>query len=132
MAITTPIIYYNDISKIGKDFVGKKDISQLTNEQALLESVKNIIMTEPGERVMYPEFGCKLSGFVFEMLDPVSVVSIKTEIINSVRKFEDRVDRLNIDINENDDTNSIELIVVFNMKTSNKPQTLILDLNKIR
>jgi len=132
MAITSPIIYYNDISKIGKDFVGKRDISQLLNEQAVLEAVKNIIMTEPGERVMFPTFGCRLSEFCFSLLDPVSIVSITTEITNSIRKFEDRVDKLNINISESPDSESIQLILVFNMKTSNNPQTLVLDLNKLR
>jgi phage baseplate assembly protein W len=131
--MATPI-YYSDISKIGKDFVGKRDILLLTNEQALLESVKNIIMTEPGERVMNPTFGCALSQYVFELeqIGPVSIVSMKTAINNAIRMFETRIDQLDINISENPDEHSWDVIILFNMKTSKTTQSITLDLNKIR
>lgn len=129
--MATPI-YYLDISKSGKDYTGKKDVSILTNEQALLESVKNILITEPGERVMNPTFGCPLSKFLFEPINPITTVSIESAITNSIRMFEERVDKLNINISESPDTNTIDITVLFNMKTSNNVQTLTLSLNKIR
>jgi len=58
-------VYFFDITKIGKDLTGKRDISLLVNEQALLESVMNIMQTEPGERVWNPEFGCSLNQYLF-------------------------------------------------------------------
>ena len=125
-------IYYIDISKIGKDFTGKKDVLLLTNEQALLESVKNILSTEPGERAMNPNFGCELSKYLFEPLDVVTAVSIKYTIENAIRKFEPRIDTLIVNVDENQDDLTINIDIVFNMKTSSKTQTLTLDLKKIR
>lgn len=126
-------IYYFDISKTGKDYIGKKDISLLTNELAVLESIKNILSTEPGERIMYPDFGCGLSQYLFEPIDAVTTISIKATIKNAIWKFEgDRITNLEITVNEHPDLNSIEIIVLFNVKTTSKPQTLVLSLNKIR
>lgn len=125
-------IYYSDISKIGKDFVGNKDISTLTNEQALLESVKNILSTEPGERVMNPTFGCNLSKYLFNPLDRVTMASMKIEIQNAIGRFENRIEKLVIDIKEDVENSTIEIVVMFNMKTSDKVQTLKIQLNKIR
>lgn len=130
--MATNSIYYFDISKTGKDYTGNRDISLLTNEQAVLESVKNIIITEPGERIMNPTFGCPISKFTFEPIDMVTIVDIKSVITNAIRQFENRVDRLEINIVEDQETNSIEITVLFNMKTSNTTQTLKLELNKIR
>lgn len=125
-------IYYIDISKTGKDYTGNRDISLLVNEQALLESVKNILITEPGDRVMNPTFGCPLNQYVFEPIDPILMVSIRNTITNSIRSYEDRVDNLKININMSIDMNTIEIIVLFNMKTKNNTLTLTLSLNKIR
>lgn len=129
--MATPI-YYFDISKIGKDFTGKKDIALLTNEQAVLESIKNIILTEPGERVMYPTFGCGISKYLFEQLDVVSMFSMQSTITNSIRRFEARIDKLEVTVIESIDNNSVEVNVYFTIKTSNNTQTLNLILNKIR
>jgi phage baseplate assembly protein W len=124
-------IYYFDISKTGKDYTGNKDISLITNEQSVLESVKNIIATEPGERIMNPTFGCPLSKFLFDPLDVMTMVSLKTSITNAIRQFENRVDKLEINIVESDD-NELTISVIFNIKMSNTQQTLTLDLTKIR
>lgn len=129
--MATPI-YYFDISKIGKDFTGKKDIALLTNEQAVLESIKNIILTEPGERVMYPTFGCGISKYLFEQLDVVSMFSMQSTITNSIRRFEARIDKLEVTVIESINNNSVEVNVYFTIKTSNNTQTLNLILNKIR
>lgn len=126
------ITYYSDISKIGRDFTGNKDIAKLTNEQAVLESVKNLISTELGERIMYPDYGCALSQYLFEPLDTVTSALIKRNIINSIGKYEPRVENLAITIIEQPDLNSYIINISFNMKTSNRVLTLAIDLNKIR
>lgn len=130
--MATPI-YYFDISKIGKDFTGKKDVSLLTNEQAVLESVKNILVTEPGERVWYPDFGCPLSKYLFEPIDDITMTSLKTTITDSIYKFVgDRIDNLAVNTIASEDELTITITIVFNIKTSDKQQTLSLTLNKIR
>lgn len=126
------LIYYYDITKIGKDFVGKKDISIITNEQALLESVVNILSTEPGERIMNPEFGCPLQRFVFEPLDNITARQIKNTIIDSILKFETRINDLDVSIIPDENNNTYTIDVIFSMKTSDKKQTINITLNKIR
>lgn len=126
------VIYYYDISKIGKDFTGKKDLSISTNEQALLESVINIITTEPGERVMNPTFGCALDRYLFEPLDNVTSNIISKTIRDSLNKFEPRIESLDVKVQAMPDINSYNITVIFTMKTSNKEQTINITMNRIR
>lgn len=130
MALTP--IYFIDISKIGKDFVGNKDIITYTNELAVLESVKNIISTEPKERIMRPTFGCALSQFLFEPIDVVTTSLIKKTIIEAISTYESRVENLVVDVIEDADHNSYTINIIFNMKTSKNTQTISLNINKIR
>jgi phage baseplate assembly protein W len=125
-------IYYNDISKSGRDYTGAKDISLLSNEQALVESVRNILETEPGEKVMNPTFGCALTKYLFEPIDGITTMSIKKAIKDSLQAFETRIDQLFINVIPNEDTNSYDIEVMFNMKTSTARQSLTISLNKIR
>lgn len=126
-------IYYSDITKLGKDYTGKKDISILTNEQSLVESVKNILLTEPGESIMKPTFGCSLSKYLFEPIDIITSVGIRKTIIDSIRAFEPRVNNLEVNITPQEDLNTYLIDVIFDMKVfSNTTQTLKLSLNKIR
>lgn len=128
------IIYYYDISKIGKDYTGRKDISILTNEQAILESVSNILATEQGERVMRPDFGCALNQYLFEPLDAVTTTMIKKTITDSINKYETRIENLEVNVTPDEDNNTYEITVVFNMKTTNKnnKNSINITLNKIR
>lgn len=133
MSINSNEIYYFDISKIARDFTGSKDISILFNDQALRESITNILATEPGERVMNPEFGCRLSKYVFEPIDDITAYNIKAEIKFALEKFEPRIDNLFINVNPLEDLNTFDIDIIFNLKiNNNKQQTISIRLNKIR
>jgi phage baseplate assembly protein W len=130
--LATPI-YYFDISKTGKDYVGKRDILLLTNEQAVLEAIKNIIITEPGERVMNPDFGCPIQHYLFEPIDPITMVSLKIAVTDAIWKWEDnRIENLDVQVTSDPDLNTLSITVVFNIKASTQTQSLTLSLNKIR
>jgi len=126
------IKYYHDIVKLGKDFTGKKDLSVIFNEQALRESVMNIISTEPGEHIYRPDFGCALNRFVFEPIDEVTSLLLQKTIIDTLLKYESRIDQLEVDVIPDEDNNTYEIYIVFSMKTSNIKQTINISLDKIR
>lgn len=50
-----------------------------------------LLLTEPGERVMLPEFGTPLKQFFFEQNDSVIVEKVRQAIANSIRNWEPRI-----------------------------------------
>lgn len=126
------MIYYYDISKIGKDLTGKKDVPILINEQALFESIYNILLTEPGERPMNPEFGCRLDHYVFEPLDYITANSIKSEIIYALQKFEGRLSFLDVSVEPDEDNNTYIIDIYFSVSSIITNQSINLKLNKVR
>jgi len=125
-------VYFMDIMKTGKDYTGKKDISILTNEQAVLEAVMNILNTEPGTRVMNPEFGCNLEKFLFDSIDPITGIYIKEEIEKALNTFEQRIENLVVDVIPDEDNNTFEINIYFNMKVLKTQQNVSFTLDKIR
>ena len=71
-----------------------RDLIQLKNANAIARSIRNLIMTVPGERPFNPVLGSQVTNLLFENLDKLTASSIKSEIINTVSNFEPRV-RLN-------------------------------------
>jgi phage baseplate assembly protein W len=55
--------------------------------ELVLQNLKMIILTNPGERVMEPNFGVGLKKFLFEQNNHFTHGEIKTKIINQVKEY---------------------------------------------
>jgi phage baseplate assembly protein W len=62
-----------------------------TDLQVLVSNIKMILIVEPGERLMMPEYGTGLRQFIFEPMDGMVNEDIETEIRRAVETWEPRV-----------------------------------------
>ena len=60
-------------------------------EDNVRESIRLILLTEPGERLMREEFGCGLRRYLFEPNTATTRALIKERIQNSLTRWEPRV-----------------------------------------
>jgi hypothetical protein len=58
-----------------------------TDETTVRSSIKQLMQTERGERVMLPEFGTNLRRFLFQPLDEVTFELIKEEVSSSFNRY---------------------------------------------
>ena len=65
-----------------------KDIYGVSNENAIKQSIKNLVLTVPGEKPFQPLVGSRVNELLFEPLDPFIADSIKDEIINTIKQHE--------------------------------------------
>lgn len=63
-----------------------------------------LLLTEPGERVMLPEFGTPLKQFFFDQNDSVIVGRIREVIANSIKTWEPRIAVTAIDVTNSQDS----------------------------
>ena len=75
-----------------------KDIYSVKNENAIKQSIKNLVLTVPGEKPFQPLVGSRVNELLFEPLDPFIADSIKDEIINTIKQHEPRVDLQKVDV----------------------------------
>ena len=85
---------FSDISASFQINPLNRDLIQLKNANAIARSIRNLIMTVPGERPFNPVLGSQVTSLLFENLDKLTASSIKSEIINTLTNFEPRI-RLN-------------------------------------
>jgi phage baseplate assembly protein W len=120
--------FYNNFSK---NF-GTKDLARLTNEDSIINSLKNIVLTKRGERPFFPEFGCNISGLLFENFSKFTTDAIETEIKTAIENFEPRVRTIKVIALESQDNHSIEIQLFFT--TINNPENISISffLSRIR
>jgi phage baseplate assembly protein W len=70
----------------------KKGIDQIKAD------VIQLILTNPGERVMIPEYGTPLRQFIFEPNDEIVRAQVRQVIAQSLADFEPRVEIENVEI----------------------------------
>lgn len=67
------------------------DVMAVRNENAVKQSVRNLISTRFGERLMAPEIGSAVYDSLFEPLDPFSAEQLRSDILNTISNYEPRV-----------------------------------------
>jgi phage baseplate assembly protein W len=80
------------------------DIIALKNENAIARSIRNLVLTLPGERFFNQNLGSYVNNLLFENVDAVSISAMKDQIENTIKNYEPRVELLNVSINPVSDT----------------------------
>ena len=81
------------------EFGGKgRAVRMVSTEDDIRESLWILLSTSPGERIMYPEYGCGLRSMVFGNITSSTITEIKDMIESAVLFFEPRITLDNIDI----------------------------------
>tara|TARA_R100000655_G_C2981404_1_gene191877 strand:- start:1136 stop:1537 length:402 start_codon:yes stop_codon:yes gene_type:complete len=97
------------------------DLIGLKNANAIARSVRNIVMTIPGEKPFNENFGSRISGLLFENVDNITATAISDEIRESVTNYEPRVSLTNVAVNPNFDNNSFDAVVKYNIIGAEAP-----------
>ena len=76
----------------------KTDLKIAVDEQAILNSLKNIFNTTPGEKILNPSFGLNLSQWLFEPVSEFAAREIGEAILNGITRYEPRVTVNNVSV----------------------------------
>ncbi|MDQ3112387.1 MAG: GPW/gp25 family protein [Bacteroidota bacterium] len=66
-------------------------IVMVSDEQDIWESLQLILSTSPGERMMFPKFGCGIRRMVFDTVNTTFLTQLKDLIRFSVLHYEPRI-----------------------------------------
>jgi len=87
------------------------DLITLKNENAIARSLRNLVLTYPGERFFNQNLGSKVSRSLFENIDDISSTIIRDEIINTINNYEPRVDLIGVDVKPNYDDGEFNVTI---------------------
>ena len=73
-------------------------VKMVAEEEDIAESLRILLMTVPGERVMQPTYGCGLHAMVFENINESTITELKDIIERAVLFFEPRITLESVDV----------------------------------
>jgi phage baseplate assembly protein W len=124
--------YYSDFYNNFNMHPHNRTLTRYTNENSVKRALRNLIMTQPGERRFQPEFGCNLQRFLFENISDYVGGLIKDVIKESVDKYEPRVRIVDILVIANESNNAYEVTIIFEVINNVNPMSISLTLYRVR
>lgn len=106
---------FKDISLSFDPHPVTKDLPVLTNERAIIRSVRNLVETIPTERFFNSILGSDVRRSLFEFVDYGTAGIIEDQIKTTIRNFEPRVDNVVVDVIPQPDDNAFEVSVIFDI-----------------
>jgi phage baseplate assembly protein W len=103
---------------------GSIDIAEY--EADVAQSVLIILGTNPGERVMRPDFGAGLNDFVFEPVNTATMHAIATQVQESLVDWEPRIDVLQVNVTADpNQLNVLNIGIDYQIRASNTAANLV-------
>lgn len=106
------------------------DISRKTDEAAIKESIKNILLTDPGERLFNPTFGCGVRHMLFENMHSGLKSVIEDTVRTAIETYEPRCNLLKVQAIL--DNYNLIINVVFTVINIQEPINLSVTLSRVR
>jgi uncharacterized protein len=110
----------------------KNDVNKVVNEMAVVNSIKNLILTNHYERPFQPDIGCNVQKMLFENMDNITAAAIQREILQTIKNFEPRVSIQTIDVKPDFDNNSFSVGMEFYIINRTDPVTIQFFLERAR
>lgn len=110
----------------------RKDVNTHKGEYAIINSVKNLVLTNHYERPFQPELGSNIRRLLFENVDSVIAAQIEREIEETINNFEPRVEISKVTAVASPNENRYNVELEFFVINSPNPITINFFLERIR
>ena len=91
------------------------DLIANKNETAIARSIRNLILTAPGERPFNPELGSEVSRLLFNPMDDITTDSLREQISNTINNFEPRVNLRQVVVQPNFDVGEYDISIRYDI-----------------
>jgi len=129
--VTTEIVYKDfDMRFIPHPVTGKLILRK--NDESIKQALKNLILTDLGERRYRPLFGSTVRRSLFENYTSFTEDNIRRAIKTAIKNYEQRVQLLDIIFTGDPDKNELNIAVVFRSNNATEATTLNLSVERVR
>ena len=112
---------FKDVSMSFQTNPLNNDLIALKNATAISRSLRNIVLTVPGEKFFNERFGSRVSESLFENIDSITANIIEGEIKTSINNYEPRVRLIKVKAVADPDNNSFDVIIEYQIIGADVP-----------
>ena len=105
------------------------NVKHVYNADAIGASIKNFILTSPGDRFMECWFGFGISDYIFSLTTQGEFNRLSTRMKSQIESFEPRAKVQNISVNINPDTNEAVINLAYSPVGLNEIHSISLDVS---
>jgi len=121
----------------GQDFIGKGVMFPMRVDQTgsialtggaddLISSIRMILSTAPGERVMRPRFGCSIWELLFEPINANTIGLMAVAVREALGQWEPRIDVQDVIVDPDDnDKGMVRIGVTYTVRSTNDRRNLV-------
>lgn len=110
----------------------RKDLNLHKGEMAIINSMKNLILTGHYERPFQPDLGSNVRKMLFENMDIVTAAALEREIEQVVRNYEPRVQLVGVSVSPNFEQNAFSVSMQFYTINRPEPVSITFQLERLR
>jgi phage baseplate assembly protein W len=104
--------------------IQRNDIGVDYDEDAINNSLRNLLTTKPGQRFLFPLYGLDLTQFLFEPITSFNAQLIGDLIVYCIDNFESRVSLLNVGVVPDTDNNIYNITIIVEIPIFNTTTTI--------
>jgi|TARA_B100001093_G_scaffold379849_1_gene365207 phage baseplate assembly protein W len=104
---------FKDLSVTFKKHPVTDDLVTVKDKAAVAQSIKGLLLTRRGERPFQPQLGSGLQDLLFEPLDYGSGALIKKEIVETLNRYEPRIQISNLECYPDVSNNGYEVLLEY-------------------
>jgi uncharacterized protein len=123
---------YSDLDLTFRRLPVSNDVALSFDEQAVIRSVRNLLLTNFYERLFQPTLGSNIDTLLFEPITVLTAGLIKAEIRNVINNFEPRVTIQDIVVDPSPDRNAFKVTLTFLIGNNTLPTAVNLLLERSR
>ena len=123
---------YSDIDFAFTNKPVTNDVALSYDAQAVIRSIRNLLLTNHYERLWNPDLGSNLNDLLFELMTPMTASSLEREIKIIIQNYEPRATIHEIIVSPLPDKNAYNIYLSFFMENTTLPTTVTFLLERNR
>ena len=102
-------------------------VREVEYEEDIRQSIRIIVETAQGERVMRPDFGCGIHDLVFGTMDSETLQRVRSTVEDALRRFEARIEVIEVNVLEDQSLHDgrLQIEVDYRIRRTNQIGNLV-------
>ena len=121
-------------SKIGLKFPLQLEDGRLlacSYEEHIKQSLRTLLSTARGQRIMRPEFGNRLGAYMFENIGDTTASLVKNEIISTIEQSEPRIELSEVKVSGGaHDIGTMQVELTYKIAATGEADRLVLNIGR--
>lgn len=129
--LTQRVVYSDFFTDLDKHPI-RSTVLRKTNVDAVKQSLRNLMLTDKGERLFQPNLGGNIRAMLFENITAQTFLTMQEHIKDVITAHEPRADVIDVYIAQTSQEHEVQITIVFRVVNVQEPVTLELLLERVR